>query len=623
MKPLQFAIVKELVGEDAPALALGDDYIVADGMGGTGGAMTRFANDEATVHMFVRTLLKDFTPVKEVAPKEQEDPAEPIEETQEENTAPVEIKPESTSEPPLADDPELADYLRLIVSEIFAAEPGQTEIQRTEAFIGSRVVALRYAFALRHDLKTKARLPLPRPKDFFSAEKCAEISDFIMLGLKELVECPMLEVPAPTNALQAYLPSTLASVSIRQEEDGRFLADVISAGDSRVYAYSRFGLLQLSKDDEDETGMMFNYFQYNPEKKIRLNHRSYLFTGPVAFFACSDGCFDPFGSIEAIGVARTFFGEEKKYPASMEAWGEEVIARYLDGFQGDDISIAMGVYGTENFHDLFDSYFELHAKEGTDLFRLYMQYSTIINALSKGESNAEEKDEYIAKRVPTIYPTRLVPFLLDCIHGAKQDWVYTAELDEFIRKSIPKSRRFTPEETRKVQLEALKIAALRNDPRFQIKNTPIGRPLIVQFKLLKQITWDIKFGKKTLKDFMLAFEEFCALLDGIPDLSEAFHGKLLRDLDKSDGIVVITPEEIDASYEPFLKANATKIVPFIVDVLEANPDKTSQIDVYFSPALMDRCRKNLMVRNGKFPEELNELPEKIRQKEEFAVSYLK
>lgn len=652
MKPLQFQIVEELVGEDAPALAIGNDYIISDGMGGTGGAEVTFANDKETLQAFIRVLLADLTPLREepkrpaakVVSVEEDEPdeeikaEEPINEeakaeepaTEEALEEPVslaeeepeeEIVEEPAPEPiPFEDDPELAAYFERIVSEIFHPGSEQKEVSRTSAYIGSRIVALRYAFALRHDLTTRLRFA-ERPTDFFSPKKIDEIRDFIIAGLKQLIDCPVFNIPAPTNALQAYLPATLASVSVRQEEDGKYFLDVLWAGDSRVYAYSRTGLYQLSKDDEDETGMMNNFFTYNPAKKTRLNHRPFRFPGPVMVFACSDGCFDPFSFTEAMGVARTFFGEEKKIPASMDDWAKEIIGRYLsEGLQGDDISIALGLYGFKDIAEVFELYFIKHAATNNHLYHLAKQYATELDILSKGEM--PEKDQYFSTRLPAIYRARLVPFLLDCFHGVKSDFIYTPELDQLIHDGVPKTRPYTAAETRKIQLEALKIAALRDDPHFAIKKSEEAEPLIDAFKQMKEVAEDIRHGRASVKDFLASYDAFCEELERLDDLCLAFKGGLLKDLDQSEGFVVIPPEELELMYEPFLVNNADKIIPLIVKALEEHPEENSLIDGFFNPGLAAKCRMNLIIRQGKLPQEVYDLPAKIKVQEDHALSLL-
>ena len=653
MKPLQFSIVKELVGEDAPPIALGDDYIVSDGVGGSGGTTITFKKDRKTVLSLLRSLLAGMQIEEEKketpeAPKPTEDPAleKPLtEEAQEGESISEEAKPlikeevaenadaveekeasepeqepkkEEEAAPALSDDPELADYLQRIIAEIFDAPEGQDVITRTAAFMGSRIVTLRYAFALRHDLKTKARFE-SRGEDFFSQAHLAEISDFITAGIKALIDNPDFDCPAPANAMQQYYPATLASVSVREEPDGRYFLDVISAGDSRVYAYSKHGLKQLSLDDEDETGSMNNYFRYLPEKKTRLNRRCYRFPGPVMVFACSDGCFDPFSHHEAIGICRSFFDKEKALPESMDEWAKQIIDRYLNGFQGDDISIALGLYGG-SMEDIFDAYFFNHAEKVNRAFDAFREQETVLDILIEG--GEVEKDTYIEKRVPTIYKMRLLPFLGQCARGEVSDIAFSQEIKDYIEASIPKSRDLTPEEVRAIELEALKAAALRDDPHFDIKNTPEGKPLIPLYEDMLYCAADIKRGKAKISDYLAAFETFAKALDGITDLETVFPGKLLRDLNHSGNKVSISPAEASAMVAPFLASHEKEIAPMIVRALEAHPDQSSAIDPYFNPGLLEKCRLNLLIRNGQYSQELVAIVEEVKDFESSVLSLL-
>ena len=108
---------------------------------------------------------------------------------------------------------------------------------------------------------------------------------------KKLLDCEQIGKRGDAQKLRA-LPTTFAAV-IPEKKDGRIVAHVFWAGDSRCYALDGRGLHPLTTDEEDSGGSVTNYLTGESGIECRLNYRRYEFdTSPRAFLACSDGFFD-------------------------------------------------------------------------------------------------------------------------------------------------------------------------------------------------------------------------------------------------------------------------------------------------------------------------------------------
>ena len=108
---------------------------------------------------------------------------------------------------------------------------------------------------------------------------------------RNCLDCEQLGKRGDTQKLRA-LPTTFAAV-VPEKKDGRIVAHVFWAGDSRCYALDGTGLHPLTADEEDNGGSVTNYLTGESGIECRLNYRRCEFdTSPRAFLACSDGFFD-------------------------------------------------------------------------------------------------------------------------------------------------------------------------------------------------------------------------------------------------------------------------------------------------------------------------------------------
>ena len=73
---------------------------------------------------------------------------------------------------------------------------------------------------------------------------------------------------------------------------------------------------------------------------------------------------------------------------------------------------------------------------------------------------------------------------------------------------------------------------------------------------------------------------------------------------------------------PFLASHEKEIAPMIVRALESHPDQTSAIDPYFNPGLLEKCRLNLLIRNGQYSQELGAIVEEVKDFESSVLSLL-
>ena len=276
---------------------------------------------------------------------------------------------------------------------------------RTSAFIGSRTVMSRFVYAYK-------TIPDHDPE---------EIRDFIIEGMKEVIECLGLEDTKKVD--KALLSTTFVGVTINGETEDKVDVDVYWAGDSRAYYLSRNGLQQLSKDDEDESGALTNLYCIAPKVTTKVNHLHHVLDKPCVILTCSDGLFDALhDSLEVENTLLHFLcvGD------SMESWRDGLIAFY-DQIKCDDTTVALRQFGFKDYEEMKNA-LKPRLEEVEDLYRDKVKYSLAYNlrndsseyddALRILTDVVEQKHEEIINNLAFTYKTNpndpfIKKFLLD------------------------------------------------------------------------------------------------------------------------------------------------------------------------------------------------------------------
>ncbi|MBE6932906.1 MAG: hypothetical protein E7464_05970 [Ruminococcaceae bacterium] len=182
------------------------------------------------------------------------------------------------------------------------------------------------------------------------------------------------------------MPTTAAALVIRPAEEDRFAASAIWAGDSRAYALSDHGLMQLSQDDATEKDPMKNLYgdsimtrTVDGAKGARLHLGTVTLTAPFLAITATDGCF------AYLSTPMEFEGlllESLMASESTAQW-EQRLDEGIGEVAGDDYTLCLAAYG-------FDSFRAMQAHFRPRLRHLQAEYLKPLAALAPGDLASRE-----------------------------------------------------------------------------------------------------------------------------------------------------------------------------------------------------------------------------------------
>ena len=338
MKNLDFYFYSVLKNEDANPYVGSDVIAVADGLGGSGSAVHTLRPEQ---YETLRQVL-----YKTVLPGNG-----------------------------WREDPHLSAYFESLFRPMTDSHPD------TSALWASRIVMARFVYAAAKCRNSLGDLADPQAR--------RRLAGFLEGGLRDVAAEFRLEKGRFGG--QQLLPTTFASVFLREEEEGFVTAEAVWAGDSRCYALTGEGLKPLSVDDEDGTGAITNLFCVG-EKEAVLHYRRFHLKKPCAVFACSDGVFDPYAGHEHLCVENVLLREIGRSTSA-----GELRSRLHDHYKrihADDATMAFRSVG-------FDSYAAMKrffAPRAADVARMYDRLCRFRSHLEVAACSEDEVAGYVRSR---------------------------------------------------------------------------------------------------------------------------------------------------------------------------------------------------------------------------------
>lgn len=338
-KELDFRFYSVLKNEDAPTYLSDNLIVAADGLGGSG----------STVHEINRRRHQDIA-------------------AELDRCAFGDLEGEAKEA--------LRDYISELV------EPMADDKDDTSALWASRIVIARFVYALIADDKYS-----------FENIKDASVRNALTLFVKEGLYSTARHFGLEAGRIsgQILLPTTLCAARFDEGKDA-VRVEVMWAGDSRVYAFTKSGLRLLSRDDEDESGSVTNLFDGREGKKTTLNYRVYEIEKPCAVMTVSDGIFDPFSPNDNMGVEDAFLGLLKS-SESVEEWRGKLIDAF-DRIHGDDATVAFRAFGFDSFADFKKAY----EKRTEEISKITDEFSRMKKILQVLEYSEDDVRSYVRQR---------------------------------------------------------------------------------------------------------------------------------------------------------------------------------------------------------------------------------
>ena len=404
---LKFSFYSVVKDEDAPPYLSDKLLVVADGLGGAGSTVHKIDREkhDCLKEELLSTAFADF-------------------------------------------DGETLETLRPYLDELL--ESMIDEKDDTSALWASRIVIGRFVYALTKD-------------DTYSAERLKdenvrkELVEFISQGLYDTVR--HFELKCSDASSTRLLPSTLAAIRYSEIENN-VLAEVIWAGDSRLYALTSEGIKLISEDDEDGSGALNNLFYVAENPCTHLHYRAYYLPKPCVLMAVSDGIFDPFSPYDSIGTENILLSTLMD-SASIEEFRAKLHDLFLMINQ-DDATVSFRAFGFDSFEQLKEHY----AKRGQYLSEVWNKKNQLKESLSVINLSVEDANSYVATRTLDKYP-KICETLVNSYAAGENDIALSgklitnaldAKLSEMISEAI--------EEKNKNNKESLNgiFEELRNSP---------------------------------------------------------------------------------------------------------------------------------------------------------------
>lgn len=153
------------------------------------------------------------------------------------------------------------------------------------------------------------------------------------------------------SSMITTLPTTAAAALILPE-DGALSVTVAWAGDSRVYALTPQGLMQLSLDDSEDPdpfetdAMMTNTL--NADQTPHIHKKTLRLPLPAFLLAATDGCFAYYTTpMEFEGALLSTLADA----ATPNEW-EQALAAQIGRVAGDDYTMVLASFGFSDFAQL-------------------------------------------------------------------------------------------------------------------------------------------------------------------------------------------------------------------------------------------------------------------------------
>lgn len=319
-------------------------------------------------------------------------------------------------------DPEKASKIEDYIEKLI--QPILDETPKTSALWGSRVVISRCVYALTCEEKFANG-------DLSNDELRAELADFIEKTLKDVKE--EFDLRKGSIEDQQIMPTTLSAIRFHEDDD-KVTAESIWAGDSRCYALTKDGLIPLSVDEEDSTGVMTNKFYYDYEASLRYSKA--VFDKPCVLMTVSDGIFDPFGflDVDHFGVENIFM-DKMLHSGSIEELRDNLYNEYFVNIRGDDATVAFVPFGFESYDDM-KSFFR---ERGEFVNKTYLQQRENARALQLMNATSDTFTPYVRTRTSDKYPF-IVGKLMEILSSNTDDIVATGVIKSTYDEIVDKHR---------------------------------------------------------------------------------------------------------------------------------------------------------------------------------------
>lgn len=176
-------------------------------------------------------------------------------------------------------------------------------------------------------------------------------------------------------------PTTL-SITVLEKVNNKLIADFIWAGDSRGYILEEQGLIQITRDDIDESvdaldnissdGVLTNVISANTN--YVLHSKPVTIKKKCIIFNSTDGCF---GYLKTPMEFEYLILYTLMTAKNVKEWKSK-LENSIRGFTGDDHTISLAAYGFKNFNEM-----QIFYRKRTDF--MYEHYIKSLGNCTKGE----------------------------------------------------------------------------------------------------------------------------------------------------------------------------------------------------------------------------------------------
>lgn len=221
--------------------------------------------------------------------------------------------------------------------------------------------------------------------------------------------------PAEASILRSKLirnyPTTLAVACISEcpSEQDKIFVNSFWAGDSRNFLWTKEGFFQISADDlSDEKDPLENLTSDSPlsncvceDRDFQINQLCILLRKqPCIIISATDGCFGYFRSPMHFEF---ILWDTLRRSNDIEHW-EDNIKKRIQRVSGDDFSMSLAFYGTDNFGKLKKIFKDLpYENKIKNIINLEEQISKIEEQLEAKKCKLSENTIDTWKRYKTIY----------------------------------------------------------------------------------------------------------------------------------------------------------------------------------------------------------------------------
>lgn len=303
------------------------------------------------------------------------------------------------------DKDELKDFNAYVDTYLQRAfEPCINDEINTSARWASRVIMTRFLYYI----STSKNLDLSK------SENIRALNDFIKKGLCDVKTKLNLMVSNPDLLI---LPTTFAALKYSDvSSEGECIVDALWAGDSRCYVLDANGLRLISKDDEDERGLLDNNFGADVDTQLHL--RRYSFKVPFTLLCASDGFFDAYDKNCDLPVEAKLLNDIANCNSAEEL--REALYKRYEGNKSDDTSVAFVPVGYVDYNHFKDS-LDARREIISNLYAKYSEYSYVVSLTNKPEHMANVG---ILNRFETKFKL-IIEKIAEAYYSGKQDIMLT------------------------------------------------------------------------------------------------------------------------------------------------------------------------------------------------------